>query len=62
MGVTWAEQSDTPAHEGTTHHGLVELWTYAYPLSRADEKKLAGELAIVPPLLAADPLGQGVGA
>ena len=48
----WAEQSDTPAHEGTTHHGLVELWTYAYPLSRADEKKLAGELAIVPPLLA----------
>ncbi len=37
----WAEQSDTPAHEGTTHHGLVELWTYAYPLSRADEGKLA---------------------
>ena len=48
----WDEQSDTPAHEGTTHHGLVELWTYSYPLSRADEQKLARELAIVPPLLA----------
>jgi uncharacterized protein (DUF885 family) len=48
----WAEQSDTPAHEGTTHHGLVELWTYRYPLSRDDAAKLARELAIVPPLLA----------
>jgi hypothetical protein len=48
----WTEQSDTPAHEGTTHHGLVELWTYAWPLSRADEDRLAQELAIVPPLLA----------
>jgi hypothetical protein len=48
----WPEQSDTPAHEGTTHHGLVELWTYDYPLSRGAEAKLARELAIVPPLLA----------
>jgi hypothetical protein len=47
----WAEQSDTPAHEGTTHHGLVELWTYEYPLSREAEAKLARELAIVSPLL-----------
>jgi uncharacterized protein (DUF885 family) len=48
----WTEQSDTPAHEGTTHHDLVELWTYQYPLSREDAAKLAKELAIVPPLLA----------
>jgi uncharacterized protein (DUF885 family) len=48
----WTEQSDTPAHEGTTHHDLVELWTYRYPLSREDAAKLAKELAIVPPLLA----------
>jgi hypothetical protein len=27
------------------------LWTYSFPLSRADEKKLARELLIVPPLL-----------
>ena len=48
----WNEQSDTPAHEGAEHHGSVELWTYEYPLSPEAEKKLAGELAIVPPLLA----------
>jgi hypothetical protein len=48
----WNDQSDTPAHEGSEHHGIVELWTYDYPLSTEAEKKLAGELAIVPPLLA----------
>src|SRR5262245_18658978 len=48
----WTEQSDTPAHEGTVHHDVVELWTYSFPLSRENEAKLARELAIVPPLLA----------
>jgi hypothetical protein len=46
------EQSDTPAHEGPTHHAVVELWTYSFPLSRADEGKLANELRTIPPLLA----------
>jgi hypothetical protein len=46
------EQSDTPVHEGPTHHALVELWTYSFPLSRADEGKLASELRTIPPLLA----------
>lgn len=48
----WTEMSDTPEHEGPAHHGLVELWTYSFPLSRSDEQKLARELAVVPPLLA----------
>lgn len=48
----WTEQSDTPAHEGPTHHRLVELWTYSDPLSREAEAKMAQELQIVPPLLA----------
>jgi hypothetical protein len=47
----WTEQSDTPAHEGTTHDRLIELWTYTFPLNAADEKKLANELHIIPPLL-----------
>ena len=47
----WNDQSDTPAHEGSEHHGIVEVWTYEFPLSKAAEAKLAGELAIVPPLL-----------
>jgi hypothetical protein len=48
----WNEQSDTPAHEGSEHHGIVELWTYAYPLSREAEAKLTHALGVVPPLLA----------
>ena len=48
----WTYQSDTPAHEGPTHHALVELWTYSFPLSAEDEAKLAGELRTIPPLLA----------
>jgi uncharacterized protein (DUF885 family) len=48
----WPDQSDTPAHEGTVHHDVVELWTYSFPLSREAEAKLARELEIVPPLLA----------
>src|SRR5215510_4346594 len=47
----WTEQSDTPAHEGPTHHHLVELWTYSYPLSREAEAKMAKELQVIPPLL-----------
>jgi hypothetical protein len=49
--TVWTAQSDTPAHEGPTHHGLVELWTYSFPLSRAAQGKLARELRVVPPLL-----------
>jgi hypothetical protein len=50
--TAWPEQSDTPAHEGTVHHGIVDLWTYDFPLSRDDQAKLAQALAIIPPLLA----------
>jgi hypothetical protein len=46
------EQSDTPAHEGPTHHAVIELWQYAFPLTPADEAKLAKELHGIPPLLA----------
>ena len=47
----WTEQSDTPAHEGPTHHALVELWTYKFPLSPQAEAKLVAELKTIPPLL-----------
>ena len=48
----WTEQSDTPEHEGPTHHAVVELWRYAFPLSRTDQVRLAAELRTIPPLLA----------
>jgi hypothetical protein len=47
----WTEQSDTPEHEGPTNHAAIELWTYGFPLSPADEAKLAGEIAIIPAFL-----------
>jgi hypothetical protein len=46
------EQSDTPSHEGPTNAAIVDLWTYSFPLSPADEERLAHELAVIPPLLA----------
>ncbi|MEO6223169.1 MAG: DUF885 family protein [Vicinamibacterales bacterium] len=47
----WTEQSDTPAHEGPTHHAVIDVWTYTFPLSAADETKLAGQLRSIAPLL-----------
>jgi len=49
--TVWTEQSDTPAHEGPTHHQVVELWTYSFPLSPEAEAQLAAGLSVIPPLL-----------
>jgi uncharacterized protein (DUF885 family) len=48
----WTAQSDTPAHEGPTHHAAIEVWTYSFPLTPDAEAKLTQELQGVPPLLA----------
>ncbi len=47
----WTYRSDVPAHEGPTHHALVELWTYDFPPSAAEQQRLASELSVIPPLL-----------
>jgi hypothetical protein len=47
----WTGRSDVPAHEGPTHHAIVELWTYEFPLSDAEEARLIAELGVIPPLL-----------
>ncbi len=47
----WTYRSDVPAHEGPTHHAVVELWTYKFPLSAAEEQRLASELSVIPPLM-----------
>ncbi|KAB2880642.1 DUF885 domain-containing protein [bacterium] len=49
--LVWSEQSDTPSHEGPVCHAAIELWTYNFPLSPDDEKKLAAQLKIIPPFL-----------
>jgi uncharacterized protein (DUF885 family) len=47
-----AEQSDTPAHEGRTIEGAIELWQLRLPLSEADQRALALRLRAIPRLLA----------
>jgi len=47
----WPYRSDVPAHEGPTHHAVLELWTYEFPLSDAEEARMLSDLAIIPPLM-----------
>ncbi len=47
----WMSRSDVPAHEGPTHHAVVEVWTYAFPLSHDARQRLLDELDAIPPLL-----------
>ncbi len=47
----WTYRSDVPAHEGPTHHAVVELWSYEYPLTASEQQRLATELAVIPPLM-----------
>ena len=49
--TVWTYRSDVPAHEGPTHHALVELWTYEFPLNAEAAERLTGELAVIPPLM-----------
>ncbi len=49
--LVWDQQSDTPAHEGTASHAIIDLWKYTFPLSSSDEKKLTAQLRIIPPFL-----------
>ena len=46
----WTEKSDVPAHEGPTHHGITELWTYSFPLSPEERDRLLKDLKVIPPL------------
>lgn len=47
----WTERSDVPAHEGPTHHAVVDLWTYDFPLSDEEEQRLTREISVIPPLM-----------
>ena len=47
----WMARSDVPAHEGPTHHAVVEVWMYDFPLDAAADQKLIAELGVIPPLM-----------
>ena len=49
--TVWAEQSDTPSHEGPVAAGSCDLWTYNFPLTAGEEARLAAELRPIPALL-----------
>ncbi|MFQ3340797.1 MAG: hypothetical protein ACI9TK_000451 [Flavobacteriaceae bacterium] len=46
----WTYKSDVPAHEGPTHHALIELWQYEFPLNEDSENQLASSLKTIPAL------------
>lgn len=46
----WMARSDVPAHEGPTHHGTTEIWTYEFPLNSASKTKLLKDLQVIPAL------------
>ncbi|MEL0073752.1 MAG: hypothetical protein VW710_04800, partial [Flavobacteriaceae bacterium] len=46
--IVWSSKSDVPAHEGPTHHAVIELWQYEFPLDRASQKQLSASLALIP--------------
>jgi len=46
--IVWSSKSDVPAHEGPTHHAVIELWQYEFPLDRASQKQLSTSLALIP--------------
>ena len=46
----WMSRSDVPAHEGPTHHGTTEIWTYEFPLSPAAKTKLLNDFKVIPAL------------
>ncbi len=49
--TVWMERSDVPAHEGPTHHAVVEVWQYGFPLDEAGRQRLVSELQVIPPLM-----------
>lgn len=46
----WTSRSDVPAHEGPTHHAVLEVWQYEFPLSKERRKKFIAQLTIIPSL------------
>lgn len=46
----WTSRSDVPAHEGPTHHGTTELWTYSFPLSEKERQRFITDLKVIVPL------------
>ena len=47
----WMSKSDVPGHEGPTHHGITEFWTYTLPLTDAEARRLIADVSVIAPLM-----------
>ncbi|MDV6331175.1 DUF885 family protein [Asticcacaulis sp. 201] len=47
----WGEDSDVPEHEGPSIFPIIDLQTYRYPLSKADQKTLTCQIGAIPAIL-----------
>jgi uncharacterized protein (DUF885 family) len=47
----FAEQSDVPAHEGSSAAPVIDLFAYQFPLSPEDQARLACEIGAIPAIL-----------
>ena len=46
----FTERSDVPAHEGPTHHAIIDVWKYTFPLSMAEKNNLINQLKVIEPM------------
>ncbi len=51
--TVFADQSDVPAHEGPSADPDIDLWSFAWPLAPADDRRLTALLRTVPGTLRA---------
>ena len=47
----YTARSDVPAHEGSEHHGSLDLWTFERPFSAGDRAFITDRIAAIPTLL-----------
>src|SRR5262249_49484822 len=50
--TVFSEESDQPAREGPFAYGAVELWTYAFPVTREKADEMSAGIRAIPGLLA----------
>jgi hypothetical protein len=46
----WMDRSDVPAHEGSSHAAILDIWKYSFPLTTEDKERLRMHLHVIPPL------------
>ena len=44
----WTDRSDVPAHEGPTHHAIIDVWKYTFPLDKENGTELLAALELIP--------------